>query len=197
MSRDIWIGIVVVIVLVTGGWWYLNMSSAPATSESAQFPVIQNTNSEKQPVVNTQPSQQKQTNTQTQPIATQPSLQTFRSGAGFQLQYPSDWKATSDESNLIYARIINPDRAGKPDTDVPSEQFLVRRFDVACTGNQITFAGKSAQDSGWYNDNFAGTPTRTVCLQLNGVPIQILAMAFDQNSKNVMAAIFASFTFTQ
>ena len=65
MTRNIWIGIVVVIALVVGGWWYLNQSSAPVISETTQLPTTeqttqQNTNAGTQPVVNnqlTQPAQ--------------------------------------------------------------------------------------------------------------------------------------------
>src|SRR3989344_3111198 len=41
MSRNIWIGIVVVAVLVAGGWWYFNQSSVPATSETNLLPATQ------------------------------------------------------------------------------------------------------------------------------------------------------------
>ena len=57
MSRNIWIGIVVALVLVAGGWWYLNQSSVPAISETTQLPTTQNTNNTgTQSVVNNQPS---------------------------------------------------------------------------------------------------------------------------------------------
>jgi spore germination protein GerM len=58
MNRNIWIGIVVVIALVAGGWWHVNKSSAPTASETTQLPTTrQNTNVGTQPVVNTQPAQ--------------------------------------------------------------------------------------------------------------------------------------------
>ena len=41
MTRNIWIGVVVVAVLAAGGWQYLNMSSVPATSDTAQLPTTQ------------------------------------------------------------------------------------------------------------------------------------------------------------
>lgn len=49
MSRNIWVGIIIVIALVAGGWWYLNQSSTPAASETTQSPTAQNTNVGTQP----------------------------------------------------------------------------------------------------------------------------------------------------
>jgi type II secretory pathway pseudopilin PulG len=185
------IAILVGLAVLGGGAYYVLQQQAPTQATSDNFDNLQQLPAYAQ-------TQQKQvtTNTQIETSTPKPSLKKFTSESGFQFQYPSAWTASNDVKNLIFARIVNPARAGKPDTDVPIEQLLVRRFDIACDGAQKAFAGKTALDSGWYNDNFAGTPTRTVCFQLNGVPIQILASAFDQNSKTIMDSVLASFVFT-
>lgn len=78
MTRNIWIGIIVVIALVVGGWWYLNQSSAPATSDTTQFPTIQNTNTAPQTAMNPAPVQQAPKTT-TQPNPT-PAKSAYLSG---------------------------------------------------------------------------------------------------------------------
>lgn len=96
MNRNVWIGVIVVAVLVAGGWWYLNQSSTPATSETTEFPTTQqNTNTGTQPVVNTQP-------TQTSPQQTTP-VQPNKSGwttttnqqLGIRFEQPADASVSS------------------------------------------------------------------------------------------------------
>ena len=55
MNKYLIIGVAAVFI-IAGGWWYFNQSSVPATPETAQ----QNTNTEAQPVTNSQSSQQTQ-----------------------------------------------------------------------------------------------------------------------------------------
>lgn len=88
MTRNIWIGIVVVAVLLAGGWWYLNQSSAPVTSEATQLSTTQqNTDMGTQPAANNQP---------TQPSGTASAWQTYRSSYDFEIQYPPAWKIVSE-----------------------------------------------------------------------------------------------------
>ena len=99
MTRNIWIGIVVVTVLVAGGWWYFNQSSVPVTSETTQLSTEQttqqNTNTATQPVVNNQPSQTAQTSPA--PSTNTPSSKTYtNSQYGFSVTYPSDVSYTLD-----------------------------------------------------------------------------------------------------
>jgi len=100
MTRNIWIGIVVVIVLVAGSWWYLNQSSAPATSEATQLPTTEQTTQQN----TTSGTQSAQTN----PVpSTSAGIKTYsNSQYGVSLQYPSSVQidtspscSTSDSSD--------------------------------------------------------------------------------------------------
>ena len=108
--------IIALIVIVGGaGWWYLNKSSAPATSEPVQFPTEQttqqNTNTGAQPVVNTQP-------TQTSPQQTTPA-QPNKSG----------WTTTTNQQLGI--------RFERP-TDVSVSSVSQRQTSDGTTINELT-----------------------------------------------------------
>lgn len=198
MNKYLLVGILAILV-IAGGWRYLNQSNVPSASETAQFPTQENTNTGTQTAVNNQTAQQPQTNTQTQ-TATQSNTKTFRSENGFQFQYPSAWTVTGVEqtgtSYQVLARVVNPARAGRPDTDVPIEQFLVRRMNVPCQGSATTFAGKTGYSTEWAVD--FGISSRNICIpQGNDWAIHISGSAADQASRASMDAIFASFAFIQ
>lgn len=110
MSRNTLVGVVVVIALVSGGWWYLNQPSVSPTA--TEYPTLQeNTNTTAQPTTNYVPSQptQQQTQQPTQPApAPAPKPETAwkiyqNSEYGFQFSYPGDWKlGTPQQPGLGY-----------------------------------------------------------------------------------------------
>jgi hypothetical protein len=63
MNRNIWIGIVVAVALIAGGWGYFNQSSAPTTLEATQ----QDTSAASQPTIHTPKPVATQTNEDTSP----------------------------------------------------------------------------------------------------------------------------------
>ena len=128
MTRTIWIGIVVV-VLVAGGWWYLNSLSAPAISETTQFPATQtaqqDTSSNARPVVNNQTTQQLQSNpsptrAQTQPIRGVATKEYVNAEYGISFFHPASWQCktyrTNSEHTDWYQTICDDDGvwAGDP-----------------------------------------------------------------------------------
>ncbi|MDP3989338.1 MAG: hypothetical protein Q8P93_03835, partial [bacterium] len=136
------------------------------------------------------------------PAVTQFDWSTFISDAGFQFQYPSTWQVTDNLSRgqdyELLARIVNPARAGRPETDIPIEQFLIRRMDTTCKESTSSFSCSAAYDSGWVDDVFApGVIYRTICIPTEGWPIEIYASAFDEPSRVIMDTMIASFEFTR
>jgi hypothetical protein len=108
MNRNVLIGGIVVIAFAVGGWWYLNQSSAPATSEATDFPTTQqNTNSVTQPVVNNQQKQPAQTytppaTTQTQPSASVTTKEYANSDYGISFSHPTSWQCKTYKTNSAH-----------------------------------------------------------------------------------------------
>lgn len=119
---------------------------------------------------------------------------------GFEFKYPATWqtKVSDDEGPdyKVIARIVNPARAGKPDTDVPMEQFLVRSQKLICIGQSINLGGKTGTDDGW-NEGFGLIYYRNLCFGTQGWPITIMLSSYDKSSQVTMDQILSTFRFTK
>ena len=123
MSRNVMIGGVVVIALAIGGWWYLNMSSAPAISETTQFPT-------------TQTAQQQNTNAGAQPTANHSATAARTiTGTGFEATMPSSWKVASQTST--YASLSSPDYVAKSGTEIMQAEMRGEATGVVKRGAMI------------------------------------------------------------
>jgi hypothetical protein len=119
---------------------------------------------------------------------------------GFKFEYPATWKATANDNEgpdyKVVARVVNPSRAGKPDTDVPIEQFLVRSQNVTCEGQSINLGGKTGTGRGW-EQGFGFIYYRDLCFKTEGWATTILLSAFDGSSQAMMDKILSTFRFTK
>ena len=103
MNRNVIIGGVVAIALAVGGWWYLNQSSAPATSETAQLPTLQeNVNTGTQTTSNSAPKQPAQQQPTSQTNNTSNTAPASSSGALF--SHPSDEYTFAYDATKLEAR---------------------------------------------------------------------------------------------
>lgn len=119
---------------------------------------------------------------------------------GFEFKYPDTWKATVNDNEgsdyKVIARVVNPSRAGKPDTDVPIEQLLVRSQNITCEGQSINLGGKTGTGRGW-EQGFGLIYYRDLCFKTQGWATTISLSAFDQSSQAVMDKILSTFRFTK
>ncbi len=116
---------------------------------------------------------------------------------GFEFKYPATW-ATTDSQGAGYrviVMVVNPSRAGKPDTDVPIEQLSVRSQNLTCEGQAINLGGKTGTSRGW-EQGFGLIYYRDLCFKTQGWPITISLSAFDYSSQAVMNKILSTFKFT-
>jgi len=121
----------------------------------------------------------------------------------FSFSYPESWKKHSgdqEEGTSVLVRIVNPSRAGKPDTDAPTEQLYVQKentnecdFGTEVSANPAQFAGKDAYDTGWRKGLSAGLPRRDICIPFADMSLTISMSAFDAESKDVMSQMLRSF----
>jgi len=119
---------------------------------------------------------------------------------GFEFKYPKEWRATSNNATgtdyIVMARVINPDRAGIPETDAPIENFLIRNLrDASCEGQPIKISDKIGTDSGW-NLGFGQIYYRGLCFKESGWPITITLSAYDESSQVILDTILSTFQFT-
>ena len=117
---------------------------------------------------------------------------------GFEFKYPVGWNITSNDAEgneyKVIARVVNPARAGKPDTDVPIEQFLVRIFNYPCKGKPISLMDGTITDTGW-SKGFGNINYRDRCFKKDDKPITVSLSAFDQPSLVIMEQILSTFRF--
>ncbi len=102
----------------------------------------------------------------------------------------------------VITRVVNPTRAGKPDADVPIEQFLVGSLDNAftsCPGNSAVFGGGEGTDSGW-SERFGLIQYRNLCFKDQNGPFDtfdITMSAYDKLAMATMDIILSTFKFTK
>ena len=118
----------------------------------------------------------------------------------FEFKYPVIWKMTSNDAEgpnyKVIARVVNPARAGVPDTDVPIEAFLVRSLNYPCKGKTTNLTGRTGTDTGW-EEGFGNIYYRTLCIKTGGWPITITLSAYDQPSRVIMERILFTFKFIE
>ncbi|MEX2514754.1 MAG: hypothetical protein WD335_01320 [Candidatus Paceibacterota bacterium] len=137
------------------------------------------------------------------------SWQTYRNGEyGFSFQYPEDWRVSTGESegkDEVVVRVVNPEYAGASDTDIPAEQFLVRKKSPQdCQFGELTkIKGRNAFDTGWAESRFTGLPQRDICFDVadtgtseRDAEIKISLSGRNEASVNTMNRILNSFDFT-
>jgi hypothetical protein len=95
------------------------------------------------------------------------------SNTEYSITYPKGWKVNKTNSGV---GIINPERSGKPDTDVPVEGISIWNTYVECKPTQ-------------WEEGFGLIFYKTVCLDNK---IKITMSAFDQASKILEDAAVSS-----
>lgn len=98
---------------------------------------------------------------------------TFTDNSIYSIRYPKGWKVNKTN---IGVTITNPDRAGKPDTDVPVEGISIWNTYIECKPTQ-------------WEEGFGLIFYKTVCLDNK---IKITMSAFDQASKILEDAAVSS-----
>jgi len=126
----------------------------------------------------------------------------------FSFQYPEDWRISTGESegkDEVVVRVMNPEYAGVSDTDVPVEQFLVRKKSSQdCQFGELTkVKGWAAFDTGWNESGFTSVPQRDICFDVadtgsseRDTEIKISLSGRNESSVNTMNRILNSFDFT-
>ncbi|TSC66892.1 MAG: hypothetical protein G01um101472_604, partial [Parcubacteria group bacterium Gr01-1014_72] len=99
---------------------------------------------------------------------------------GYELKYPSDWKAQENVDGSV--RIFNPSNQGAPDTDQPSEALGVAFIQKSCTA------------SNW-EVGFGLVNYKTACVSDNP-PIHVTMVAFSDQTKTTEDRILGTFKFT-
>lgn len=99
---------------------------------------------------------------------------------GYQIDYPSNWIV---EKNLgVSVRFINPERQGKPDTDIPVEAF------------GLGFNKSSCENSEW-KEGFGLIFYKSSCISVEK-GLYASMSAGDENAKKIEDKILTSFKFT-
>lgn len=99
---------------------------------------------------------------------------------GYQIDYPSNWIV---EKNLgVSVRFINPERQGKPDTDIPVEAF------------GLGFNKTSCKNSEW-KEGFGLIFYKSSCISVEK-GLYASMSAGDENAKKIEDKILTSFKFT-
>lgn len=120
---------------------------------------------------------------------------------GYSISYPAGWLVEDDDKSQD--SIVNPERAGKPDTGAPREQFIIRMINDndICNGDfNAKLGGYLVSDSGW-TKGYGLIYHRTICRKL--LPILISISVFDdedgkidEESKNIFETILSTLEFT-
>lgn len=117
---------------------------------------------------------------------------------GFEFKYPIAWNLYENDSSgsdyKVIARVVNPSRAGEPDTDLPIEQFIIKIQNTTCSGQPITIDGQIGTNNDW-SIGFGNIYYRDLCFETQGSPITILMSAFDESSKSTMDTILSTIKF--
>lgn len=100
---------------------------------------------------------------------------------GYQLKYPADWQ--TEEKPSVSIRIFNPSVQGKPDTDQPSDVFI------------LTFEQTQCKASDW-QVGFGFADYKTACVG-NNPDIKIIMSALSEQSKNIEDQILSSLKFAK
>lgn len=112
---------------------------------------------------------------------------------GFEFQYPKNWNLTLNDNGgdgyTTIVRIVNPAHPGKPDTDIPIEQFFAKFQTSSCNKNTIK------SDSGW-EQGFGNYYYRDVCFEFGEGSLVVSLDASDGSAKLVMDEIISTFKLT-
>lgn len=121
---------------------------------------------------------------------------------GFEFKYPPEWSPKYGEESgnpryyEILGRVVNPAYPGKEDTDVPTEQFLIRGINDSCKGNPATLLGRSVKDTGWI-DGLGETRIRDICVEADIWPTTITLIAVAEINQTKLEMILSTFRFTK
>jgi hypothetical protein len=99
---------------------------------------------------------------------------------GFEIKYLPNWLIKEDDNNIV--RIVNPDKQGKPDTDLPIEQLVIKKTGSACV------------NSDW-EQGFGLVFYKTICMGPKN-DISITMTAGDNIAKSIMSQIISTLKFT-
>ncbi len=111
---------------------------------------------------------------------------------GFEFKYPSMWEVTKEESPFsdqkLFFRVVNPAYPGKPDTDIPREQFFVISYDTSCKGTARKLGEGTVFDTGW-EIGFGFAQYRDLCVKTDNWPIKFSSVLVDPASKPLFEEI--------
>lgn len=161
MNKYLLVG-VVALLIIAGGWWYLNQSSVPSTSETTQLPTLQET-------ANTQ------TQTATKPSA--PVTPQSQNSSGTLFSHPTDGYRFSYDSTKLEARTSSatefPQDTGlKPSSVVTSGGGYAQEVEILIYQGTI----EAAQEAfvGAYKKYYSPQVLGTENVTINGNPARIV-----------------------
>lgn len=117
----------------------------------------------------------------------------------FEFEYPKTWAIYGREEQRtkfqVLARVVNPERAGRANTDTPIEQFFIKKINYPCSrGTQITLSGEIAFDSEWGLGGMGPIYNRYICFPLGEEgPISISISAYDEESMVIFDQMVSTF----
>lgn len=120
--------------------------------------------------------------------------QYMNSEYGYAHDYPTDWDFIEGTGGDYISLVINSERSGVPDTDVPIEQLVIRMDEDMCSGQEKTFSGKVGYDTGW-EEGFGLIQYRTLCFEDGDSYLTISASAGDDASMKIMDTMITSLSF--
>ncbi|MEY4440497.1 MAG: hypothetical protein RLY49_123 [Candidatus Parcubacteria bacterium] len=179
------------LILIGGGAYYF-------ISTSKNQNMDQNQKGDPEVVDVTEETKSLANNSKSSPVASKWETQ-VDSTIGYEISYPAGWW------DNVNSRVVNPERAGKPDTDTPMEKLSVTKvptetYDASCKqGKNSILNGYPVLDSGW-EKGYGLIYHRTICQKEKSIVISISVFDndegnIDEKSKQTFENIFSTFKF--